>query len=647
MIIFRNLVLLILISVNLNAAMTDDVVFVENKDKNEISLKDEFINQETEFYTLSIGTLTLDRHDPIDFFRTHNLTNAVAYKFGDEKEFARVISGVYKTGTIAKNAIKNLDPRLQKNKPYSAKLKRHQKLFQEYSGAIKSEKVISLSTLEEARKTKIKEMKHSIYIQNSPNAKKLKEEFLNDESESYSIALGSMSLNKNSIQDFFNTFDVSDKALAHIYGKNRDKVRVMYGVYKTREDALLAVKNFNKELKENAPYPLKMSKFQSFYKKSYPDGINDEPNNNEPTIELKINDKKKFEKTVNPKLSDDIKILKPIEKKKKIVKKELKPEIVKPKNIAKIKSKPKLKIEKKVVKRVIKKTKPRKVIKESINKSRFVKHSKLKDVYFLESKGSFNILNEVFLNSGSSFYTVDLGEIKLKETTVEKFFIKNSMEDDALAYKYGDNKEYARVIYGAFETKNAANNAIKGLNAISEKELKISNIKNHQKLYNVYHDTPVKKTILKTNKKVNHMSKVLYKSELSDTKKDDIVYVEDQNDSNLLKEEFFNRDSEKFTITLITFLKSYMSIEKFFSIHNLTKDTLAYPIGKINDYYRVIYGIYNSSTEAEEALSNLSDELRRNVPYITRVRTNQKKFESYENRNLEIDIKSIKRIEFR
>ncbi len=625
----RNLLILFFIVVNLNASMQKDVEYVENLDSDEISLKDEFFNDKTDLYTISIGTLTLNRHDPIDFFKTYKMKNALAYRYGKNKEFARVISGVYKTGTEATADIRNLDSRLQRNKPYSAKLKRHQILYNE---DLRLNPKVSKKIHVKPKKNlpKLKEAKDSIYTSGTNDAENLKREFLNNGSRYYSIAIGSISLSKNSVENFFNTYEVGDKALAHVYGKNKDKARIIYGLYKTPQEAKEALRSLNNRLKKNKPFSMKMKKFQNFYTKSFPNGIK-----NGNIVELKINDKKENEKAIKPKLSDEIKIVKKNIPPKKNLEIEKKTKVVKPK----VTSKPNPKPKKVVKKKVRKKQPPKKVKKEDINKSRFVKHSQLEDVYFIESNGNFNILNEVFLNDGSSFYTVDLGELKLNKTTIDQFFIKNNMEDDALAYKYGDNDEYARAIYGAYETKEAASKVIKSLN-VSTKNLRVSNIKNHQKLYKEYHKNGY-------NRKSNTEDKKIVNSSFSyDGSKDDIVYVESYGQKNLLKDEFFNRDSSYYTITLITFLKENMSIEKFLNMHNIKNDALGYSIGSVNNYYRVVYGLYGTATEAKNAIKDLNYELRKNVPYISRIITNQKKFEHYNNRVLEEELNNSKKIEF-
>ncbi len=578
------------LSLVLSATITDDIVYIEKKNEKNLSLKDEFLNPGTKYYTLAIATFKSSNFDINEFSKIYNLTNVVAYRYGKNKEFIRILSGLYETGTLAQNDIRNLHFQLQKNKPYSSKLFRHQENFEKYRN----------------RKNLVKkEINSSIYVEDTKEAKSLKSEFLNRDSKYYSIAIGTIDLDKDSIKNFFKVYNVSDKALVHAYGKNRDKARVIYGLYKTRKEALEAISSFNKNLKSNAPFAMKMKKFQSFYLKSFPDGLEDES-----IVELKINDKKDIEKSVVPKISDEIEILKP----EKIIKPDLKREFEEEKKKDDTKKPKKVeKAEKKEPKKIKKKT-------ENLDKNRFIKHSQIEDVYFIESNGSFNILNEVFLNDNSSFYTVDLGELDLSKTTIEGFFLKNKMKDDALAYKYGENKEFARAIYGAFETREKAKEIAKKFN-ISSTNLKVSNIKKHQKLYKEFHQK---------NLKIEH----------SKSLKSDIIYGNEN-----LKEEFIDKNTNSYTITLITFLKDEIDLETFLIKNNLKEDVLIYSLGSTNNYYRILYKSFNNYQEAEDSIEELNFSLKLNAPFVSKIRTQQRKFESYNNRK--ISNQSIQKLELK
>ncbi len=81
-------------------------------------------------------------------------------------------------------------------------------------------------------------------------------------------------------------------------------------------------------------------------------------------------------------------------------------------------------------------------------------------------------------------------------------------------------------------------------------------------------------------------------------------------------------------------------------MYNLTSNALAFPIGTVNNYYRVIYGYYKTSKAARNAIDNFPYILRKNSPYVSKIKTNQKKFESYNNRKLEEEINRVEKIQF-
>ncbi len=76
--------------------------------------------------------------------------------------------------------------------------------------------------------------------------------------------MGTVAADETSIKNFLKKNSVEDKAIAHVFGKNKNKARVVYGLYKTYGQAQKAINNFDNKLKENKPFPLKMKNFQKF-----------------------------------------------------------------------------------------------------------------------------------------------------------------------------------------------------------------------------------------------------------------------------------------------------------------------------------------------------------------------------------------------
>lgn len=453
----------------------------------------------------------------------------------------------------------------------------------------------------------------SIFInENNEDSKQLKKEFFNKTSKSFSIALSSMNYEKEKLNFILKDDTLGKNILAHLYGKNKNKIRIIHGFYPSYKDALNAISFLDENIQKNKPYVMKMKSFQNFYEKYYPNTIN----NN--IIKLQMKDSISNEKVVKTKLSKDIKIIKPNIQNKKRIKKEI------------------------VKKKINKKQKIKKVTKKRIdlNKGKFLKDAGIEDVYYVESSGKFNILSEVFIKDKSSFYTIDIGELRLSKTSIENFFKENNLSNHTLAYKYGDNKEYARIIYGAYEDEKSAQKEISKLDLKERRNLRVSNIQNHQKLYKRFHNNKMKKqetVIYKEIVEEKFISKSVYENEF--------VYVQKKNEINALKDELFNKASTYYTITLITFDKEDISISSILDTYDLSKDIIAYTLGSRNNYYRVLYGTYSSYYEALEAIDNLDEELKRNKPYVSKIKTNQKKYESYKGKTFDDESVLLRRIE--
>lgn len=201
----------------------------------------------------------------------------------------------------------------------------------------------------------------SIFInENEESAKALKSEFYNKNSNSYSISLSSMSYNKKNLNTTLKNNTFGTNVLAHKYGKDKNKIRVIYGFYPSYKEARSAISEMNSKLKRNKPYVMKMHNFQKFYLKYYPEGLDSK------IIKLQMNNEKSKELKSEVLLSKNIKILKKETKKEKI-------ESKKNSNSA----------NKKTIKTKVKKIKKRKI---DLNAGKYLKLAALEDVYMLKAE---------------------------------------------------------------------------------------------------------------------------------------------------------------------------------------------------------------------------------------------------------------------
>ena len=99
------------------------------------------------------------------------------------------------------------------------------------------------------------------------NNQKFKKEFFNSPPNYYTINIASLTDITN-VGFFLNYYKITDKSFVFTVGKKRQKIKVMYGSYSTKEKVLNELNNLPKDLVEsNKPYIERISKKQDLYKK--------------------------------------------------------------------------------------------------------------------------------------------------------------------------------------------------------------------------------------------------------------------------------------------------------------------------------------------------------------------------------------------
>jgi adhesin transport system outer membrane protein len=107
------------------------------------------------------------------------------------------------------------------------------------------------------------------------------------------------------------------------------------------------------------------------------------------------------------------------------------------------------------------------------------------------------------------------------------------------------------------------------------------------------------------------------------------VTQKEENVTNLsFKEKFLQAPQEKYTINLATF-STQESSERFINENNITKDSFAFLFGEDEQFYKVMYGIFDTYEEAKEAKHNLSQELQKSGPRVEKITIKQNLYKKY------------------
>ncbi len=92
-----------------------------------------YLDSPKEYYTINLATFnSLDSAK--EYMKNNQIEDlSFSFSFGAEIKQAKIIYGIYKTLTLAKEAMKNLSEDLLKNRPYIDNLGKHQDLYKKYN----------------------------------------------------------------------------------------------------------------------------------------------------------------------------------------------------------------------------------------------------------------------------------------------------------------------------------------------------------------------------------------------------------------------------------------------------------------------------------------------------------------------------------
>lgn len=100
------------------------------------SLKDVIAKKQNHYYTIVLATL-LPSLDYQKIIAENNIGyNAVAYHFGQQDKFVKILFGAYKSYEEALDSLVKLNTSLLANKPYIEKTEKHITLFHKYNNPL-------------------------------------------------------------------------------------------------------------------------------------------------------------------------------------------------------------------------------------------------------------------------------------------------------------------------------------------------------------------------------------------------------------------------------------------------------------------------------------------------------------------------------
>ncbi len=251
----------------------DSIKIISTNNMGENKLAKEFLGETSNKYTIMILNFENMQRASLYTNRYGLEQNSLVFAY---EEKVKLIHGVYDSFQEAVNASKVLHPFVLSTHPYVRKIKGYQKLYKKFNNTQVSEKVdINLKEVSVLDKgTKILENTTKVSLIEEPNNELeaqtlqvkntvLKDKFLNENKERYTISLATLNNFKDS-NLFRVKHHIQDELLTY---KFKNSVRLIYGIYDSALETRMALEKLGSALKRNKPFVNKLDVHQKLYKK--------------------------------------------------------------------------------------------------------------------------------------------------------------------------------------------------------------------------------------------------------------------------------------------------------------------------------------------------------------------------------------------
>lgn len=216
------------------------------------------MNANKYLYTFNISTYK-NLQEAKEYFAEFK-KDIMIYTFGDEKS-VKIIYGLYSTVKEASEVIKHLPNKLKEDSPYIDKISKHQFLYEKYhSASHEIKKRVKRKDFEDkqlSNKKLLSKLDDGIY-----NIEKL----LNADDSFYIINISTFKNKKRALTYIYRN-KLEKDGILFAYKKDFSKVKILYGIYKSMDEAKEALKKLPENVKKQKPYIDKVSKHKNLYKK--------------------------------------------------------------------------------------------------------------------------------------------------------------------------------------------------------------------------------------------------------------------------------------------------------------------------------------------------------------------------------------------
>jgi outer membrane protein TolC/septal ring-binding cell division protein DamX len=285
-----------------------------------------------------------------------------------------------------------------------------------------------------------------------------------------------------------------------------------------------------------------------------------------------------------------------------------------------------------------------------------------------------------FMDASENRYTINLVTFNKLDDAIALVNDEN-IYDQSFIFRYGANGEWIKVVYGVFESYEMAQLAMQQLSGATQQKYYpiIEHVKHKQELFEKYSNLELgrpskplgeveyeevssetttelrkldegnlidtsaleesknsievqKKTLQESSEEVIEKSAEEMIEEPTQEAIEEITDVqekENEQEQNF-KEQFLDANENQYSINMATF-KNKEGAQRFLEKNNIEHTAFYFKFGEQEQFYKVMYGVFDSYEQTLEAIENLPLALKENAPMGQKIFRMQALYDKYHN----------------
>lgn len=225
--------------------------------------KKKFLEANFDLYTINITSFSSIAQAKELLEKEKIYENSFVFSYGEEKEWVKVVYGIFDTYEEANTALEQLKDIKEKYEPVIEVISSKQELYKKYNNSVQINEDLIIDEELKQSDDEPTIIKPSLPSDNKATVE-FKDDFLNAPEDYYTLNLATL-YDKESVQRFYQRNQEAIDIFVFKFGQDSTMYKAMGGIYKTYEEAQIALGQLPQKLQKNKPRIEKINIKQKLY----------------------------------------------------------------------------------------------------------------------------------------------------------------------------------------------------------------------------------------------------------------------------------------------------------------------------------------------------------------------------------------------